>query len=147
MGLARASLRPISVFACESQPVVVEGLAKVLASSEDFEFAGSVGRIGDAFDTLCRVRPDISLLDLTSGLAPALRLVGNLKTAAVSCQIVLWVVDLPEMDAFRALQMGVRGIVKKTLPVAKLARVPARSCRRQRLDGRRAASRRVPTPQ
>ena len=113
-------MRPISVFACESQPVVVEGLAKVLASSEDFEFAGSVARIGDAFETLSRVRPDISLLDLTSGLAPALRLVGNLKTASVPCHIVLWVVDLPEMDAFRALQMGVRGIVKKTLPVAKL---------------------------
>ena len=28
--------------------------------------------------------------------------------------------DLPEMDAFRALQMGARGIVKKTLPTAKL---------------------------
>jgi DNA-binding NarL/FixJ family response regulator len=30
------------------------------------------------------------------------------------------VVDLPEMDAFRALQMGARGIVKKTMPTATL---------------------------
>jgi len=113
-------LRPISVFACESQPVVVEGLAKVLASSEDLEFAGSVPRIGDAFEALSRVRPDVALLDLSSGLAPVLRLVGNLKTMSVPSHAVLWVVDLPEMDAFRALQMGVHGILKKTLPVGKL---------------------------
>jgi DNA-binding NarL/FixJ family response regulator len=30
------------------------------------------------------------------------------------------VVELPEMEAFRALQMGVHGIVKKTAPNAKL---------------------------
>ncbi len=113
-------MRPTSVFACESQPVVVEGLAKVLAGSEELEFAGSVPRITDAFDALSRVRPDIALLDLSSGLAPVLRLVGNLKTIAIPCHTVLWVVDLPEMDAFRALQMGVHGILKKTLPVTKL---------------------------
>jgi two-component system nitrate/nitrite response regulator NarL len=101
-------LRPISVFACESQPITVEGLEKALAECEDLEFAGSVSKVSEA------------LIDLSSGLAPALRLVGNLKTVSVPCQAVLWVVDLPEMDAFRALQMGVRGIVKKTLPSAKL---------------------------
>jgi len=113
-------VRPITVFACESQPIVVEGLGKVLANSEGLEFAGSVAKIGEAFDALSRIRPDISLLDLTSGLAPALRLVGNLKTVSIPSHVVLWVADLPEMDAFRALQMGVRGILKKTLPVAKL---------------------------
>jgi two-component system nitrate/nitrite response regulator NarL len=113
-------VRPISIFACESQPIVVEGLQKVLATSDEFEFAGSVARISDAFEALGRVRPDIALIDLSSGLAPALRLAGNLKTVALPCHTVLWVMDLPEMDAFRALQMGVRGILKKTLPVAKM---------------------------
>ena len=106
-------MRPISVFACESQPITVEGLAKALAECEDLEFAGSVSRISEAFETLSRVRPDIALIDLSSGLAPALRLVGNLKTVSSPCQAVLWVVDLPEMDAFRALQMGVRGIIQE----------------------------------
>ncbi len=113
-------MRPISIFACESQPIVVEGLEKVLATSDDFEFAGSVSRISDAFEALGRVRPDVALIDLSSGLAPALRLAGNVKTLALACHTILWVVDLPEMDAFRALQMGVRGILKKTLPVPKL---------------------------
>jgi DNA-binding NarL/FixJ family response regulator len=59
------------------------------------------------------------LIDGSTGLTAALRLLGHLK-AAGPAHPVLWVVDLPEMDAFRALQMGARGIVKKTLPTATL---------------------------
>lgn len=113
-------MSPISVFACESQPIAVEGLQKILSNSEDFQFAGSVSRISDAFEALTLIRPDVALIDLSSGLAPALRLIGNLKSMAVPCQCVLWVTDLPEVDAFRALQMGVRGILKRTVPVSKL---------------------------
>ena len=110
----------ISIFACESQPIAIEGLRRVLAECDDLEFAGSVSRIGDAREAVLRVRPNIVLLDLNSGLAPVLRFVGSLKAGLEGSQAVLWVVDLPEADAFRALQMGVRGIVRKTLPVAKL---------------------------
>jgi DNA-binding NarL/FixJ family response regulator len=46
--------------------------------------------------------------------------VTSLKSASVPTHVVLWVMDLPEMEAFRALQMGVRGILRKTLPVSKL---------------------------
>src|SRR5205085_837887 len=109
-----------TIFACESQPIAIEGLRRVLAECDDLEFAGSVSRIGDAQEAVLRVRPNIVLLDLNSGLAPVLRFVGSLKAGLESSQAVLWVVDLPEADAFRALQMGVRGIVRKTLPVAKL---------------------------
>ena len=121
MTLLRGLVLPrISVFACESQPVTVEGLRKVLSEHEDLEFVGAVSKIGDAMEAFARVRPDIALIDLAAGLAPALRLVGGLKTASQKSQGVLWVVDLPESEAFRALQVGVRGIVKKTLPPSKL---------------------------
>jgi len=113
-------VRRFSVFACESQPIIVEGLRKVLAEQDDLEFAGSVAKAGDALDILARVRPDIVLIDLSSGLAPALRLVGYLKMELQASQPVLWVVDLPEAEAFRAMQVGVRGIIRKTLPVGKL---------------------------
>jgi DNA-binding NarL/FixJ family response regulator len=110
----------ISIFACEAQPVAIEGLQKVLGASDGLVLAGTVSRITDALDAITSLRPDVALVDLSAGLAPAIRLVTGLKTAAVPTHVVLWVVDLPEMEAFRALQMGVRGILKKTLPVAKL---------------------------
>jgi two-component system nitrate/nitrite response regulator NarL len=99
---------------------MVEGLQRVLADCDDLEFVGSVSKIGDAVEALNRVRPDIALIDLSAGLMPALRLVGSVKARSENTHAVLWIVDLPEMEAFRALQLGVRGIVKKTLPVSKL---------------------------
>jgi len=110
----------ISVFACEPQPILLEGLRKVLSESGDLEFVGAVSRISEAFDALNRVRPNVALLDVSGGLTPLLRLVAGLKATSSPCHAVLWAVDLPEMDAFRALQLGVRGIAKKTLPVGKL---------------------------
>jgi DNA-binding NarL/FixJ family response regulator len=110
----------ISVFACEAQPVAIEGLRKVLADCDDLVLTGAATKITDALDAISSLRPDIALVDLSAGLAPAIRLVSSLKTASVPSHVVLWVVDLPEMEAFRALQMGIRGILKKTLPVAKL---------------------------
>lgn len=105
----------LSVFACEPQPIVVEGLRKVLEDCDDLEFAGAVTRSTEALDAVGRVRPNIALIDVSaSGLAWALRLVAGLKAVSPNCHAVLWVVDLREMDAFRAFQMGVRGVLKKT---------------------------------
>jgi len=113
-------LNPISVLACEAQPIVIEGLEKVLAACDDLAFAGSVRNIGEAFEAVGRIRPDVVLVDLSSGLTSALRLIASLKASSAVSQGVLWVVDLPEIETFRALQMGVRGIVRKTLPVVNL---------------------------
>lgn len=109
----------ISVFVCESQPIVIEGLRKVLAETNDLLFAGTVARPADVLDAIQNIQPNVVLIDGSAGLTAALRLLGHLKTAG-PIHPVLWVVDLPEMDAFRALQMGARGIVKKTLPTATL---------------------------
>jgi DNA-binding NarL/FixJ family response regulator len=114
-------LRPISIFASELQPIVLEGLYGVLAKCDDLVFAGAVSRINDAFEETNRLRPDVALIDLSSGgLTSALRYIASLKAASINTHAVLWVVELPEMEAFRALQMGARGIIKKAAPVPKL---------------------------
>lgn len=110
----------ISVFACESQPIVLEGLAKVLAACEDLEYAGSASALGEAFAAVRQSQPDIVLLDHSAGLKAAFEFIADVKNAAGNCQPVLWVNDLADVDCFRALRCGARGILKKTLPVAAL---------------------------
>ena len=58
----------ISVFACESQPIVLEGLAKVLSGYEDLNFIGSATALADTFAAVRQTRPDIILLDHSAGL-------------------------------------------------------------------------------
>jgi two-component system nitrate/nitrite response regulator NarL len=113
-------LSRISVFACESQPIVLEGLAKVLAGCEDFDYVGSAPGLGDTFTAVRHNPPDIVLLDHSGGLKAVFEFIADVKNAAGNCQPVLWVSDLAEVDCFRALRCGARGILKKTLPVAAL---------------------------
>ncbi len=110
---------PISVLVCDSQPIVIEGLRKVLSETNDLVLAGAVSRPGDLLDAIQRTHPKVVLIDGSAGLGGAIRLLGHLKAAGPAYP-VLWVVDLPEMDAFRALQMGARGILRKTLDINTL---------------------------
>ncbi len=110
----------LTVFACESQPIVLEGLAKVLADCDDLEYIGSASTLSDALEILRAQRPDVILVDQTGGLKVVFQFISDVKSTCASCQPVLWVNDLAEIDGFRALQVGVRGILKKTLPVQSI---------------------------
>ena len=110
----------VSVFACESQPIVLEGLAKVLSSCEDLDYVGSAPALADTFAAVRQSQPDIVLLDHSAGLKAVFEFIADVKNAAPKCQTVLWVHDLADVDCFRALRCGARGILKKTFPVTAL---------------------------
>ena len=110
----------LTVFACESQPIVVEGLAKVLEGCEDLELLGAVSSMSEALEAIRQHRPDLILVDQTSGLKMVFQFITDVKSTWARCQPVLWVNDMAEVDCFRALQLGARGIIKKNLPVESL---------------------------
>jgi two-component system, NarL family, nitrate/nitrite response regulator NarL len=107
----------ISVFVCEAQPIVIEGLAKVLAESQEFEYVGSASGLGEALDFVRGKHPDVLLVDQSAGLKLVFQFISDVRNTWSRCQPVLWVNDLAEIDCFRALQLGARGILKKTVPV------------------------------
>lgn len=109
-----------TVFVCESQPIVVEGLVRVLDDCEDLEFAGSASRLNDALDAVRSHQPDLVLVDQSAGLKMVFQFIADAKNTWARCQPILWVNDLAEVDCFRALQLGARGILKKNLPVESL---------------------------
>jgi two-component system nitrate/nitrite response regulator NarL len=113
-------LNRLTVFACESQPIVLEGLEKVLATCDDLDYIGAAAGLSDALDALRRHQPHIILIGQTSGLKVIFQFISDVRNTSASCQPILWVNDLAEIDCFRALQLGARGILKKTLPVESL---------------------------
>ena len=110
----------LTVFACEPQPIVLEGLAKVLGGCEDLELAGSAAALGEALDTVRQSQPSVVLVDHSAGLKMVFQFIADVRSVSPQSHVVLWVHDLAEIDCFRALQVGARGIVKKTLPVQSL---------------------------
>lgn len=110
----------LTVFACESQPIVLEGLEKVLAACDDLEYVGGTSQLADALDVLRRRQPNILLIGQGAGLKVVFQFISDVRNTSTLCQPVLWVNDLAEIDCFRALQLGARGILKKTLAIPAL---------------------------
>jgi two-component system, NarL family, nitrate/nitrite response regulator NarL len=113
-------LNRLTVFACESQPIVLEGLEKVVAVCDDLEYVGAAAGLSDALDALRRLQPNIILIGHAAGLKVVFQFISDVRNTSSTCQPILWVNDLAEIDCFRALQLGARGILKKTLPVESL---------------------------
>jgi DNA-binding NarL/FixJ family response regulator len=113
-------LNPFTVFACESQPIVVEGLIRVLDGCEDLQFVGSTANLSEALEALREHHPDVLLVDQSAGLKVVFQFISDAKNTSARCQPVLWVNELAEVDCFRALQLGARGILKKTVPIAEV---------------------------
>jgi two-component system nitrate/nitrite response regulator NarL len=109
-----------TVFACESQPIVVEGLSKVLAAHEDLDLVGSASSLSDSLEALRQTTPDIVLIDQSAGLKVVFQFISDVKNTSARSQPILWVNELAEIDCFRALQIGARGVLKKSLPVESI---------------------------
>ncbi len=107
----------IRVCACETQPIVVEGLKSSLQDVEDLEFSGCVDNLRSLFDLVEKDSPKVCLIDKSFGTKSVFQIISDLKARCPETEPVLWAAEISEVESFRALQVGARGILKKTLPV------------------------------
>jgi len=108
------------LFVCEAQPVVLEGLARILADAPEFELVGTSPHPTEAIARIAELQPDLVMVDQASGIRPVFTFLSELKIASPNSRAVLWIVDLAEIECFRALQLGARGILRRSLPVATM---------------------------
>jgi two-component system nitrate/nitrite response regulator NarL len=109
-----------TVFACESHPVVVEGLARLLAEHSDLEFLGSAPTFVQASSTLASTPADVVLVDQSAGFRAVLQFLQEMKRIAPAAYPVLWMSTLEGVDWSRALHHGARGILQKTSGVQQI---------------------------
>ena len=109
-------MNSFTIYVCENQPVLVEGLRRIVESVNDMAIAGHASDLGIAIAELAGIDVDVLLLGQPFSAKSILPLLGHLREADIQVPIVLWVGDLSEMDSFRALQMGAKGILRKTQP-------------------------------
>jgi len=112
------AVKPTSIFACEAQPVVVEGLVRVLEPEPDLEFAGAAATLLEALQAIASLRPDVILVGQEPGGAPDGEFLRELRSVSPQSGAVLWVRELDSEEA--CLQLGFRGVIRRTCPVATL---------------------------
>lgn len=113
-------MKTISVLACDTQPIVLEGLERVLADSPDLAYAAGTPSASEVLPLVSQLRPKVVLLDQSAGLKSLLHLIASIRTASPVSQPVLWANELTDSECFRVLQAGARGIIRKNLPVTTL---------------------------
>jgi DNA-binding NarL/FixJ family response regulator len=114
------TLRKQTVAVCDTQPVTAEGLKMLLGSCPDLEFQEVVDSLDSAASLLRRQSVDILIVDKGLGMHAVLDWLNDLKMSQRSPAIVVWGVSITEAEALRFLQVGARGIVRKTADLATL---------------------------
>ncbi|HUQ95575.1 MAG TPA: response regulator transcription factor [Bryobacteraceae bacterium] len=104
----------ISVGICETQPLTAQGLEAVLRENAGYSYAGAVHSLGEAAAFLARTSPSIFFLDKSFGVQSALEWVAEHRAVPPATAIVVWGLSITEAEALRFLQIGAKGIIRKT---------------------------------
>ncbi|MBI3210220.1 MAG: response regulator transcription factor [Candidatus Solibacter usitatus] len=83
---------------------------------EDISLVGSGTPSTNLVGQIVQLRPKVALVENSGGLRNTFRFLTDLKVAAPDTWSILWTPEIPEVEAFRALQVGARGVLKRELP-------------------------------
>ena len=109
-----------SVMLCADQPILAEGLRQTLSNVSGLELVNYCSVVADLHEQIKIFQPDILLLEVTSEVT--FSVLSGLRTALPALQVVLWVHVIPTELALQSMSLGVRGILRTTLPVETLVR-------------------------
>src|ERR1039458_3432786 len=108
------------VLLCSDEPILAEGLARILAGSETLHLTSYCPGIDGLQAQMESHQPDLLLVDLTAGIT--FGVLSGLHEVASLAKIVLWYHAISTELALQAMSLGVRGILRKTLPTETLLR-------------------------
>lgn len=97
-----------------AEPILAMGLESVLRQATGFDLLPSCTTIPEVIESLGENEPELILMDLTP--AVTFTVLSELKQFMSQTRILLWVNSIPTELAFQAMGLGVRGILRKTLP-------------------------------
>lgn len=109
-----------SVLLCTDEPIMAEGLKRTLRDSPALELISWCPHLDDLRTEIATHLPEVLLVDLTSDVNYSV--LSSLHRIALQARIVLWVQSISTELALQAMSLGVRGILRKSLPVDTLLR-------------------------
>jgi two-component system nitrate/nitrite response regulator NarL len=109
-----------TVGVCETQPVTAEGLRMLVERCSELEFLHAAGSLLDGAAMVRQNPPDILVVDKGFGAQSVLAWIAELRDSQAATAVVIWGNTISEAEALRLLQIGVKGIIRKTAEIASL---------------------------
>jgi len=94
---------------------MLDGLLRVITSSPDLLLTGAAQDLEAALPEIIQTTPRVLILGQPPSSRSVLPLLARAREADVKSNIVLWVNSTTDVDSFRALQMGARGVISRML--------------------------------
>lgn len=94
---------------------MLDGLLRVITSSPDLLLTGAAQDLEAALPEIAASSPRVLILGQPPASKSVLPLLARAREAGVVANIVLWVNSTTDVDSFRALQMGARGVISRML--------------------------------
>jgi DNA-binding NarL/FixJ family response regulator len=108
-----------TVSICETQPLTVKGLSHLLAESDDLVFGTSHGTPAEWMLSPGAERTDVLIIDKGLGAKTVLDALQQLPSTLSPVVgtvpvVVVWGMSITEAEALRFLQVGAKGIIRKS---------------------------------
>ena len=97
------------------QPILLRGMEALIAGDPALKISACCSQLAALREHLANGNADLALLDLTPELTS--RSLGELQTMAPECKLILWTNTIAGDFAMQALTIGIRGVLRKTLPL------------------------------
>ncbi len=104
-----------SVVVYSDQPILAKGIEVLISGDPALRFQQYCPDLPALKQCLANTDPDLALIDLTPDIT--LGALKELHNPARACKLILWINAISPEFAYQAFTLGVRGILRRTLPL------------------------------
>jgi len=104
---------PIKLVLADDHPLVLNGLMQLFATEPDIEVLACCTNGEEALQSLLKTQPDLLLLDLRMPKMDGLSVLEALRKLETPIKIIVLTAGVDENEIFKAIQLGVQGVVLK----------------------------------
>jgi DNA-binding NarL/FixJ family response regulator len=101
------------VLAVDDHPLLREGIAALIGSTEDMELVGEASNGREALDLFRKYQPDITLMDLRMPEMNGIDAIGAIRGEFPDARIIVLTTHPGDVQVSRALKAGARGYLLK----------------------------------
>lgn len=105
---------PIRILIVDDHAILREGVAAILEGNVDMTLAGEAANGAEAVEAFCKLRPDVTLLDLQMPVMGGFEALAEIRKQAPDARVIVLTTYEGDAQAVRALKAGACGYLLKS---------------------------------